>query len=201
MSSIVDAKFKEWTEGLSDVEARISIFEHIRDIPYFIDPELMNVKTGPAEMLKVCKGSCTPKHYLLGEMFEKLDLGVRHCTFPFDWKEIDIQYSPKLEELVRKVPVTYHHACRVLIGGEWVLVDATWDESLAGRGFPVTENWDGKSNTLLAVKAKEEICFDSAEERDKDVKERLADYDLSDKLALSRFSAQLNKWLEGLRRK
>ena len=201
MDSIVDKKFNEWTSGLSEVEARISIFEHIRDIPYFVYPQLWDIKTGPAMMLEIYKGSCTPKHYLLGEMFEKLDLNVRYCTFPFNWKEFDIRYPSKLEELAAKMPVAYHHACRVLINGKWVLVDATWDKSLAPSGFPVNRDWDGKRDTLLAVKAKEEICFDNDGKRDKDVKERLAEYDLSDKLALSRFSAQLNEWLESLRRK
>ena len=75
---IVDIKFKEWTEGLNSTESRINIFEKVRDIPYFIDPTLWDFDEGPSKMLRLGKGSCTPKHYLLGRMFQKMGLGELH---------------------------------------------------------------------------------------------------------------------------
>ena len=71
---IIAKKFKEWTAGLEPVAARVSIFEHIRDIPYAIVAQLRDPVTGPVKILKLNKGSCVPKHFLLALMFKKLGL-------------------------------------------------------------------------------------------------------------------------------
>ena len=34
MATLANRKFAEWTDGLDPHQSRISIFEHIRDIPY-----------------------------------------------------------------------------------------------------------------------------------------------------------------------
>lgn len=196
---IVEKKFEEWIGDLSPTNARISIFEHIRDVSYFVDPALWDLRTGPVKMLEQGKGSCTPKHYLLGMMLRKMQLDVRFSTYPFNWRELDVAYPPDLKIMAERLPVTYHLACRVLVEGKWVLLDATWDKGLMGSGFPVNESWDGFSDTRLAVKALEEITYKSAEERDKAFKGSMESYSLSQKLQLSRFSIELDKWLEVLR--
>jgi len=62
--NIVDEKFKEWTKDLTPLRARISVFNHIRDIPYAVVPEIMDFRGYP-NILKTGKGSCSPKHFLV----------------------------------------------------------------------------------------------------------------------------------------
>jgi hypothetical protein len=152
MTRLVNRKFAEWTEGLSPRESMIAIFEQVRDIPYALIPSLNDPATGPEELFKKGRGSCTPKHYLLAAMYRRLNLPVVFATFPFMWNDPDIKYPAELRELVKKLPVAYHLACRVQIGCRWVLVDATWDRPLKKAGFPVNEHWDGYSDMKCAVK-------------------------------------------------
>jgi hypothetical protein len=132
----------------------IAIFEHIRDIPYSLatDPGLNVPATAPGLLLKLGRGNCTPKHYLLATMYKKLNLSVIFATFPFLWNDPEIRYPSELRDLAALLPVAYHLACRVQIGCRWVLVDATWDRPLAKAGFPVNMHWDGYADTRCAVK-------------------------------------------------
>jgi transglutaminase-like putative cysteine protease len=201
MTGIIKTKFNEWTKGLDPIKARISIFEHIRDIPYHIDPALFDLETGPAKMLEINMGSCTPKHYLMGMMFENLGLKVRYCTYPFNWKDLGAGYPEELARQAEKIPVTYHLACKALLDGKWVLVDATWDTLLAGTGFPVNLEWNGLNDTRLAVVPAGETCYFDAASRANDAEKVMEEYSLPEKLELSRFSASLNAWMGFIRSK
>ena len=153
--NIVDEKFNEWTEGLSLLQARISIFRHIRDIPYAIVPSIMEYRRY-SDILRVSKGSCSPKHFLLCEMFRRLGLPVLYVVYPHRWNEIAKimgEYSIRLEEMALALPVSRHLACKVEIDDRLVLVDATLDLPLQKAGFTVNADWDGKSDTMLPVTA------------------------------------------------
>jgi hypothetical protein len=130
----------------------ISVFEHIRDIPYSLEVPMTDPVTAPEEMLRLGRGYCGPKHFLLSEMYKKMGLGVVFATIAFLWNDPDLHYPPELRALAARLPVAHHLACRVQIGYRWVLVDATWDQPLKKGGFPVNENWDGYSETRCAVK-------------------------------------------------
>lgn len=130
----------------------ISIFTHIRDIPYSLVVPMNDSKTLQEQILIAGKGSCAAKHYLLAEMFGNLNLTVVFATFPFLWNDPDLHYPPQLRKLAATLPVAHHLACRVQIGCSWILVDGTWDCPLAKAGFPVNGNWDGYSETKCAVK-------------------------------------------------
>ena len=197
--TIIDSKFEEWTRDRSLEESRIRIFEKIRDIPFAVVPEFFSLEKGPAEMLIRNKGFCVPKHYLLGMMYRNLGAPVRYCTYSFRWSKLDVDYPAAMAKLADNAPVTYHLACEVFIDDEWVLVDATWDPALKKAGFPVNENWDGKSSLVNAVKPLEEFIHEDAREREKMFREKLSAYSLSEKLDLSRFSGGLNRWLEEVR--
>jgi len=153
VTSLVKDIFAEWTHGLDTRESMISIFSHIRDIPYSLIVPVKNPKSLQEHLLVTGKGSCAAKHYLLAEMFRMLNITVVYATFPFIWNDPDIHYPPQLRKLAATLPVAYHLACRVQIGCSWILVDATWDLPLANAGFTVNENWDGYSATKCAVKA------------------------------------------------
>ena len=133
-------------------DAIISVFEHIRDIPYSLAVPMTDPDTAPEQILSLGKGYCGPKHYLLAEMYRRLGYEVVYATFPFLWNDPDLLYPPELRQLATGLPVAHHLACRVRIDDRWVLVDATWDLPLACGGFPVNEHWDGQTDTLCAVK-------------------------------------------------
>lgn len=102
------------------------------------------------QLLELGKGSCGPKHYLLAEMFRKLNLSV-YATIAFSWNDPDVHHSSELRKYAALLPIA-HLACRVQIGCHWVLVDATWDPPLAKGGFPINDSWDGYSEMKWAVK-------------------------------------------------
>ena len=81
MAKTIDDVFSEWVGGLNLEEARIYIFSKIRDIPYAVIPEL-NEPNEYIRILDLNKGSCTPKHFLLYQMYHRLGLQVLYSVFP-----------------------------------------------------------------------------------------------------------------------
>jgi len=152
MTSLVNDTYAQWTEGLDTRQSMISVFSHIRDIPYSLGIPQSNPETSPEQILTAGTGSCGPKHYLLAGMFRKLNLNVVYATSAFLWNDPDLHYPTELRELAKQLPIAYHLACRVQVGCRWILVDATWDRPLAKAGFLVNDHWDGYSEMRWAVK-------------------------------------------------
>jgi len=150
MAEVIEDKFREWTKGKNAVQARVNIFEKIRDIPYAAIPEIADSRRY-VEILSLRKGSCTPKHLLLGDMYQRLGMQVLYVVYPFRWDEVEIDYPPQLMSLARELPLSHHLACMVDINGELILVDATLDPALKKLGLPVNEEWDGVSHTALPI--------------------------------------------------
>jgi hypothetical protein len=151
MTDIVEEQFNRWVHGKTNVEARVTIFQRIRDIPYAVIPELNDTERYP-DILRVGKGSCMPKHLLLCNMYQRLGLTVLYAVYRFRWDELEIDYPPKLRRLAKAMPPSHHLACKVDIEGRLVLVDATLDPPLERLGLPVNKEWDGRSDTLLPIK-------------------------------------------------
>lgn len=193
-------RFNAWTKGLASKEARISVFEHIRDIPYEIIPRFRDPKIGPGGLLELGKGSCIPKHYLLGIFFAKLGIPVKYVTYPFYWNDCPIKFPPELKKIVKDLPKSYHLNCKAHIEGKWVSIDATYDLSLEKAGFPVTRDWDGLSDTKNAVVPQEEIIHDTVEERVNFEAGQKSLYTENDKVLSDEFVIKLNHWLQDLRR-
>ena len=190
MADSVDKKFREWTQGKRAVDARVDVFEEIRDIPYAVVPGI-NSALHYVRILRVRKGSCTPKHFLLRDMYEKLGLPVLYAVYPFRWSDLEVDYPAHLRKLAEAMPVSYHLACKVEIGGELVLVDATVDSPLKKLGLPVSEDWNGFSGMLLPVTpVGEEQLFHPAEVRDYQAR--------YDEVSLEFFS-RMNAWLDRIR--
>ena len=191
MVNPIELSFKEWINGRHAVEARISIFEKIRDIPYAVVPEV-NSARDYVRMLTVGRGSCTPKHFLLRDMYEKLGLAVLYVVYPFRWSDLEVDYPLWLRKLAEAVPTSHHLACKVEIGGDLVLVDATVDSPLRQVGLPVNENWDGASDMVLPVTpVGEEQVYHPSEVRDYQAR-----YDE----ASLQFFVQMNAWLDRVRK-
>jgi len=111
----VEETFREWTRGKSLTEARISVFEHIRDIPYAIIPELRDPRVGTEKILEIQKGGCQPKHYLLGLYFGKLGISVKYVTYEFLWEDSAGRYPVDLKEMIKGLPPAYHLAVKAEI--------------------------------------------------------------------------------------
>ena len=65
-NKMLDEKFQQWVQGKDATQARVSIFEKVRDIPHAVIPELCDAERY-VDILKLGRGSCTPKHFLLGK--------------------------------------------------------------------------------------------------------------------------------------
>ena len=192
MLKILDERFTQWTGGKSLPQSVISIYEHIRNIPYAVVPELNDTERY-LEILTYGKGSCMPKHLLLGRMYERLGLSVLYAVLPFRWDQAEIEYPPHLRRLAEKLPPAYHLACRVNISDELILVDATLDPALDKLGLPVNRTWDGVSDTLLPINPiGEEQIYHSSEAQ-------FTQTQYLDEIA-TEFYAGLNQWLEEVRR-
>jgi len=190
MTGLLDRKFREWTRGRNAIEARVSIYQKIRDIPYAVVPELNHAERY-VNILRLNRGSCTPKHFLLGNMYQRLGMLVLYAVYPFRWDEGPIDYAPQLKRLAGDLPTGHHLACRVEIDGKLILVDATLDPPLEKLGLPVNQNWDGFSNTQLPMNpCGEEELYHPSEAR-----LMQAHYD---EKALA-FYRELNAWFEKVR--
>lgn len=135
---------------MSKIKKIIELYNKVQKIHYYClkerDPDLL---------LKKNKGSCSEKHLFLGKEFEKLGIPVKYLLIRFDWNDLPI---PK--EIINKKEngsLGWHLALKIKPNKKWIYVDATWDPRLEKVGFPVTKNWDGKSNTKFAFPPKEII--------------------------------------------
>ncbi len=153
ISDILEEKFRQWAQGKDATRARVSIFENIRDIPYAVVPQLIDAE-GYADILRLGRGSCTPKHFLLCNMYQRLGMLVLYVVYPFrwcEWQPTGMEYPSRLKSLAEDMPVSYHLACKVEIDDKLVLVDATLDSLLTKFDLPVNTDWDGVSDTVLPV--------------------------------------------------
>jgi len=160
----------------------IKLYNRVQRIPYYClrerDPDLM---------LKKRKGSCSEKHLFLGKEFGKLGIPVKYLLIKFNWNDLPI---PK--EIISKKEDSstgWHLALKIKPKNKWIYVDATWDPKLGKAGFPVTKNWNGKSDTKLAFPPKEII------ELKKSPPKQIKRYENRE------FYNALNQWLELKREK
>jgi hypothetical protein len=98
-TNIIGLKLHEWIGGMNAIEARVAIFYKIRDIPYAVTPELNNYGQY-IDIIKLNRGSCTPKHLLLCYMYQKIGLEVLYAVYPFKWGDFETIYPPELQKLV-----------------------------------------------------------------------------------------------------
>jgi hypothetical protein len=153
MNDALLSAFTEWTKGCDPVAARIALFEHVRDIPYQYP-----ASRDPVEVLKSGRGTCSGKHYLLGELYRHLGLQVRHMLCTHRFNESPLPFPDDMQALLRKNEIVdVHDYLQILLDNNWIDVDATWEKALRDFGFPVNENWDGKSAMLLTVIPDEHI--------------------------------------------
>lgn len=155
----------------------IEAFKTVRDMPYRI-PLALGEKD-------VC---CSGKHKILKDLFTKQGFEVRYRVCSFLWSSLDL---PREASNVPHDDLSSHVWLEVLIDGEWIIVDATWDIGIKNI-FHVNE-WDGKSNTETAVKPLEIFTPQKSadimnSENDEDI--------LSDLKINGEFYKAFNGWLD-----
>jgi len=201
MKEVLKLKFNELIRDFNPAEARIVIFEHIRDIPYYLVPQVADPYEWAVQMLYTQKASCSPKHYLLGLYFEELGIPVKYATYPFKWDKQKMEYPDEIKNLTHGLPIAYHVACKAHINSKWITIDATWDVALNKCGlFKINTNWDGESEMVVAVDTGEEIVHETLKDRLAFVNEKRNLYTDQEKTAYAEFINKFNAWLERLRR-
>lgn len=189
---IVRRKFDEWTRGRDPLRARIALFEAVRDIPYRYP-----ASRDPVEVLQHGSGSCSGKHYLLGELYRLLGLRVRHMICTHRFNESPIVFPPPMQDILRKNEIVdLHDYLQVAIDDEWVDIDATWPRGLREFGFPVNEEWDGRSAMLLSVVSEDVAVAEHDPERFKE--ELLSKLTPRQRTLRKQFLEALSRWVQEL---
>ena len=160
-NDIIRETFDEWIGTAEPLRARINLFERVRDIPYCFP-----ASRDPAEVLRAGRGSCSGKHYLLGELYRLLGLPLRHMICMHRFNESPIAFPESMQDMLRKNEIVdLHDYLQIQIDGAWIDIDATWERGLREFGFPVNEEWDGKRSMLLSVVPGENLLAEIDPER------------------------------------
>ncbi len=191
-NDIIHETFQAWTRDCNPLQARIQVFEHVRDIPYCYP-----ASREPAEVLRLRRSSCSGKHYLLGAMFRLLGLRVRHMICTHRFNESPLVFPPPMQELLRKNEIVdLHDYVQIAVDDTWVDIDATWELGLRDFGFPVNDEWDGKSAMILSVVPED---FAVAERDPERLKEELLSRLTPRQRSLRRqFLEALSRWVQEL---
>lgn len=140
------------------------LFEKVQKVPYYLLKH-----RDSRRLFSLNKGCCAEKAIWLGNKFKSLGLPVEYFLIEFRWEELPVPED--ILKLKEEGP-GYHLAMKAEIDGGWVWADPTWDPALEKLGFPVTKDWDGKSDTPLAVKPLRVEEFDPEDPSDTDLDER-----------------------------
>jgi len=191
-TDLISETYQRLVRGLAPTAAQIVLFEHVRDIPYAYP-----ASRDPQEVLRRGCGSCSGKHYLLGEMFRLHGLRVRHMICTHRFNESPLVFPPPMQELLRKNEIIdVHDYVQIFVEDQWRDVDATWERGLREFGFPVNEDWDGKSAMLLSVVAEELTGVDGDPEHAKE--ELLSKLTPRQRSLRRQFLEALSAWVQEL---
>jgi hypothetical protein len=188
----IRAALQEWTRGREPLAARIAVFERVRDIPYQYPSD-----RDPQTVLRTNRGSCSGKHYLLGEMFRGLGLSVRNMICTHRFNESPLPFPEEMQALLLKNEIVdLHDYLQVSIDGDWIDVDGTWERGLREFGFPVTDEWDGRSSMLLSVNPDEQTTVQGNPGKAKE--EMLSKLTPRQRQLRKQFLEELAKWVDEL---
>lgn len=191
-SDPIQAAFDNWTSGLDPCRSRITLFEKVRDIAYAYP-----TSRDPLEVLQNSRGSCSGKHYLLGEFYRLLTVPTRHMICTHRFNESPIAFPEQMQEMLRKNEIVdLHDYLQIEVDGAWVDVDATWEAGLRAFGFPVNEDWDGKAPMALSVVPEDHTLVERDPERQKEA--MLAKLTPRQRTLRKQFLEALNGWVQEL---
>jgi hypothetical protein len=167
-----------------EIDERIRLFRMARDIP-FRTPLTLD-EQGYA---------CVAKPEILERMLQTLGLESRHRITKFRWEDHNI--PEKILKHTQEDPETHEYLeVKIPETGEWVEVDPTWDSRIEHPDFPTLE-WDGKTETGLAVEPVEKLSVKDSREFIKEDSTEEARQEYFDKNR--EFFRELNRWLQSMR--
>jgi transglutaminase-like putative cysteine protease len=188
----IRAAYEEWTRGRDPVAARIALFERVRDLRYQYP-----ASRDPIEVLQRRAGSCSGKHYLLGELFRRHGLPVRHMLCTHRFNDAPQHFPDHMQELLRKNEIVdLHDYLQIAVDGTWIDVDATWPLALREFGLPATDDWDGKSPMVLTVTPDEQVVVQGEPAKAKE--EQLAKLTPRQRMLRKHFLEALGQWVTEL---
>lgn len=189
---IIRQTFDDWVRGCDPLRARVVLFERVRDLPYSYPSS-----RDPRAVLQQGRGSCSGKHYLLGEMFRLLGLQVRHMICTHRFNESPLAFPPPMQEMLRRNEIVdLHDYVQIVVSDGWVDVDATWERGLREFGFPVNEEWDGTSPMILSVVPEDYAVAERDPERLKE--ELLSKLTPRQRALRKQFLEALSGWIQEL---
>ena len=189
---LIRAAYDEWTRGRDPQAARVALFEHVRDL-HFHYPASRN----PLDVLREGSGSCSGKHYLLGELFRRQGLQVRNMLCKHRFNDSPLPFPEHMQELLDKNEILdMHDYLQVCVDGEWIDVDATWPLALRDFGLPATDDWDGKSPMVLTVIPDDQVQVQGEPAKVKE--EHLSKLTPRQRMLRKQFLEALSQWVSEL---
>lgn len=158
-------------------------FRKIRDIPY-------RIPLSPDEIDDCCSG----KSIRLFNILKNAGYNVRYRICTFLWSDLNL---PNKVKKISHKDNTSHEFIEVEIDGRWIIVDSTWDKSL--KSIFLINDWDGKSDTNVAVPIKEILSPGESLEYIKNISTKKAV--IVDLERNAKFYKAFNDWLEEIRNK
>lgn len=155
----------------------VSIFNSIRDVPYRI-----SLKWDEED------NCCSGKHAKLLALLTKHGYRARYRVCVFLWSSLNL--PEELEKIPHDDDCT-HTYLEIHLNNEWKILDATWDSGLRNI-FHVNE-WDGKSDTEIAVKQTKIFTPEKSLEIVNNQNKELIEKDLK---INGKFYEAFNEWLE-----
>ncbi len=117
------------------------------------------------------------------------------CTHRFN--ESPLPFPEEMQALLRKNEVLdLHDYLQASIDGRWIDIDATWEIGLRDFGFPVTDDWDGRSSMLLTVIPDEHTQVRGDPEKVKE--EMLSKLTPRQRMLRKQFLEALSRWVREL---
>jgi hypothetical protein len=186
------AAFKARHVSDPGIAGAVQAFHAVRNLPYFSGPDRT-----PLAALRNGRGACTAKHMLLRDLLRDLgyraDVELVDCDFAAAVPLVPAM-PDELRAFVRTAGVRDIHCwVRLHLGGQGVLLDATWPDSLATHGFAVNAGWTGAGETGPAAKG---IVRATAEDVLEKKAELLAELAPEETQRRKAFLGVLSAWLE-----
>lgn len=157
-----------------------SLFETERNIPY-------QIPLSCDEQDHCCSG----KHERLLKAFSDAGAQARYRVCWFRWSDLSL---PREVSSIPHDDECSHVYLEILMDGEWMIVDATWDPGLASV-LPVNE-WTDDKDMLVAVPATKTLSPDDSAAFMAAITPHDVEADLARHLP---FYEALNTWLEVIR--
>jgi hypothetical protein len=172
----------------------VELFHAVRRIPYGVTGD----RTARGVVERWC-GSCSGKHVLLSTVLGHFGYTSRIVTVETTVDRglpENSRVSTRILELA-KINVTpdFHHFAQCLYEGDWIDLDATWDDSLESCGFPVNRSWCGTSKTHIAFTPIRVVGYSSPEDLPALKTRLLGELSASQRENRREFFRELTGWL------